>query len=154
VVDVFRELLDERAIVTLLNDYARALDTRDWPLLSSLFTADAVVDYTAEGGPVCNGADAVVADCQADFTGLDATHHLIGNVTVSVDGDRATARSYVHAWHQRADAPGGTVLLLAGGYDDRLVRDGGGWKIRRRVLTVAFEWGNAAVKSERVDDRR
>jgi ketosteroid isomerase-like protein len=151
--DVLGELLDERAISALLNDYARALDTRDWPLLSSLFTAEAVADYTAEGGPLCNGANAIVADCQADFTGLDATHHLIGNVVVTIDGDHATARSYVHAWHHRAEAPGGTVILLAGGYEDRLVRDGDGWKIARRVLTVAFEAGNPAVKAGRVDAR-
>jgi 3-phenylpropionate/cinnamic acid dioxygenase small subunit len=142
-------LVDERAIAGILHDYARALDTRDWDLLAALFTADAVVDYSGEGGPVCQGPAAVVADCQADFAGLDATHHLIGNVAVDVAGDEARATCALQAWHYRSGAAGGSTLLLAGGYEDRLVRTPAGWRIAHRVLRVAFEDGNPEVKAPR-----
>lgn len=145
--DPQRLLFDERAITTVLHDYARALDARDWPLLESLFTPDAVVDYSSEGGPVCHGRAAVVADCKDDFTGLDATSHLIGNIAMAVDRDGARVSSLVHAWHFRAGAAGGSTLLLVGGYDDRLVRTPSGWRIAARTLTVAFQTGNSAVNN-------
>lgn len=147
--EALRDVIDRQAITAVLHAYARALDSRDWVLLASLFTPDAVVDYSAEGGPVCHGSDAVVADCQADFEGLEATQHLIGNVTVTVVGDRADATCYVHAWHYSGAARGGTTLLLVGGYTDQLVRTDGTWKIARRSLEVAFQTGNPGVKAGR-----
>jgi len=152
--DLQRLLLDERAITAVLHDYARALDRRDWELLASLFTANAVVDYSSEGGPVCHGPEPVVADCQEDFAGLDATSHLIGNVTIAVDGDSARASSVVHAWHVRQAAAGGSTLLLVGGYEDRLVRTPGGWRLAARTLTVAFQAGNPGVKVPRPGPER
>jgi 3-phenylpropionate/cinnamic acid dioxygenase small subunit len=139
-------LLDERAVTGVLNDYARALDTRDWALLASLFTRDAIVDYSAEGGPICVGPAAVVADCESDFHGLDATHHMVSNVGISILGDDAEAECYLQAWHHAAHARGGTTLILVGGYRDKLVRTPDGWKITRRQLHVAFAAGNPSVK--------
>lgn len=147
------ELLDERAITAVLHDYARALDTRDWGLLASLFVPRAVVDYSAEGGPICVGAEAVVADCQADFTGLDATQHLICNIAISLRGDSADASCYLLAWHHTAESLGGADLILAGGYRDRLVRAEDGWKFTRRSLQVAFQTGNADVKVPRAPEQ-
>lgn len=152
--DALATLLDERAITAVLNHYARALDTRDWELLASLFTPDAVVDYSAEGGPVCEGPAAVVADCRADFAGLDATHHLIGNVAIAIEGDEARARCELHAWHHRVAAPHGDALLLAGGYEDRLVRTGAGWRIAHRALRVAFQTGSPEVKAPKPESPR
>lgn len=138
---------ERRAVEDVLIAYANALDARDWAALTELFTNDAEVDYSAEGGPVCHGADEVIADCERDFEGLDVTHHLMGNILVEVEGETATATSLVQAWHYRADAPGGSGLLLAGGYEDELVRTADGWRIRRRRLTVHFQLGNPTVKS-------
>jgi len=138
---------DRQAITDVLIAYANALDARDWPALTALFTDDAEVDYSSEGGPVCHGAAEVVADCERDFAGLDATHHQMGNILVEVEGDTARASSLVQAWHYRAGAPGGSAFLLAGGYEDELVRGGGAWRIRRRKLLVSFLHGNPAVKA-------
>jgi ketosteroid isomerase-like protein len=142
-------LLDERAISALLYDYARALDRRDWALLASVFTPDAVVDYSLEGGPVCRGPAEVAADCRADFAGLNATQHMIGNITIAVTGDHARASSLVHAWHFRTAAEGEPTLLLVGGYEDHLIHGPNGWLISARQLTVAFQTGNVAVKVPR-----
>ena len=42
---------DLHAIAALLDTYAHAIDTRDWVLLATVFSDDAVIDYTASGGP-------------------------------------------------------------------------------------------------------
>lgn len=137
---------DHGAITAVLHGYALALDTRDWDLLASMFSTDAIVDYSAEGGPICHGPAEVIADCQRDFIGLDATQHLMGNIRIAVDGDTARASSYVQACHFREAAAGGSVQVLAGTYEDELCRSVGGWLITRRALGVLFEWGNPAVK--------
>lgn len=43
---------DRTKISDLLTRYATAVDRMDWQLYRSLFTKDAVVDYTAAGGSV------------------------------------------------------------------------------------------------------
>lgn len=143
------QLVAERAIMAVIHAYARALDTRDWTLLASVFTPDAIVDYTDDGGPVCYGPDAVVADNEVDFKGLDATQHMIGNISIAVDGNRARASCNLQALHYRARASGGTTLLLVGGYDDELEYHAGEWKIARRKLWVSFETGNPEVRTSR-----
>ena len=40
---------DELAITALLNRYARAVDTKDWELYRTVFTDDAVIDYSGAG---------------------------------------------------------------------------------------------------------
>ena len=47
-VDVQR-IIDEPEIASVLNKYARAVDTEDWPLYRSLFTDDAYIDYSSAG---------------------------------------------------------------------------------------------------------
>jgi len=135
-------VIDRQAIIDVLIKYVTALDQKDWELLAEQFTPDAVVDYSAEGGPVCRGRAEVVADCQADLGALDATHHLTGNFAVDVQGDVATSTSLVQAWHYS----GGATQLMAGGYRDRLVRTPEGWKLEHRELRVAFESGDQSIK--------
>jgi 3-phenylpropionate/cinnamic acid dioxygenase small subunit len=42
-------MTDEAAITRLLYQYARAVDTKDWELYRSVFTDDAVIDYSSAG---------------------------------------------------------------------------------------------------------
>ena len=46
-----KRLSDEREITALLNRYARAVDTKDWELYRTVFTDDAVIDYSSAGIP-------------------------------------------------------------------------------------------------------
>jgi ketosteroid isomerase-like protein len=145
--NAIQSLIDRQAIVDVLTRYTTALDLKDWDLLAEQFTPDAVVDYSAEGGPVCHGRAEMVADCQADLGKLDATHHLTGNFVIEVQGDAATSRSLVQAWHySAAGGERGGTQLMAGGYEDRLVRTSDGWKLEHRRLLVAFESGDQSIK--------
>lgn len=48
-VDV-QEIADRLELGELLARYVRAVDGGDWALLDSVFTADAVIDFSATGG--------------------------------------------------------------------------------------------------------
>jgi ketosteroid isomerase-like protein len=136
-------LLDERNIVAVALRYCRALDTKDWPGLRTVFLDDATAQL---GRPATiTGIDAIVDRIRAALEFLDVSQHLVGNHEVDVDGDSATHRCYFQAQHVRAAAEGGANYIIAGRYEDRLTRTGDDWRIAHRTLTVMWTEGNLAV---------
>ena len=136
-------LLDERAIRNVAFRYCRALDTKDWALLDEVFLPDS----TAELGvpTTLEGIEAIRARIRGALEHLDDSQHLVGNHEIDVDGDTATHRCYLQAQHVRAAATGGPNYIVAGRYEDRLVRTPDGWRIRHRTLTVMWTDGNVTV---------
>jgi ketosteroid isomerase-like protein len=138
------ELADRQAIVDTCINYAYALDSRDWPRLRACFTEDAVANYGGERG-VSEGYETIEQTCRSTLEPLAASQHLLGNHLVSLDGDRATSSCYFQAQHVMEGLPDGEHYVVAGRYDDRLVRTGDGWRIAHRTLTVMWTSGNPAV---------
>ncbi len=138
-----QSLVDERDIVRVALRYARALDTKDWALLDEVFLPDA----TAELGSrtLLEGIEAIRQRIRTALEALDASQHLVGNHEVDVVADTATHRCYVQAQHVRRAAPGGPNYIVAGIYEDRLVRTATGWRIAHRTLSVTWTEGNLAV---------
>ena len=133
-----QELSDRIEIQDLLVRYAHAVDTREWKLFAELFTEDAVVDYTAFGGPR-GTVQEVTAFLSSVLPMFSATQHLIANSAVTLDGDRATARTMCHNPMALPGEEGEAGLLLCGlWYVDELVRTSDGWKLRRRSEDKAY----------------
>ena len=141
--DSLQRLLDERDIVDVATRYCGALDTRDWGRLGEVFVPDATAELGDSG--LLSGLEQIAATCRAALSPLDASHHLVGNHEVDVDGDAATHRCYVHAQHVRRGADGGRNYVVAGRYEDRLVRTSNGWRIVHRDLIVTWTDGNRRV---------
>ena len=72
------------------------------------------------------------------LTPLSATQHLISNVVVRLDGDRAESSCYLQAQHVKTGTAGGDNFIIAGRYDDQLVRTPDGWRIRERRLQAMW----------------
>jgi 3-phenylpropionate/cinnamic acid dioxygenase small subunit len=140
-----QELTDKQEIVELLYTYAAGLDSRDWELLGSVFVEDGVADYTHLELGVNTGREAIVGLCRDTLVNFDATQHLIGNPLVVLAGDRATARCSFQAQHRLVGAPGGDNFIVAGTYEDELVRTPDGWRIARRTLIPSWFEGNATI---------
>lgn len=138
-----QSLVDASAIRDVCTRYATALDDRDWELLSTCFTKDAVTVY--EGIGECSGYDAIEELCKQALTPLTRTQHLLGNFASDVDGDLATAQCYLQAQHVREGTDGGDTYVIAGRYTDRLVRTDDGWRISWRRLETWWTDGNPAV---------
>ncbi len=129
---------DRIEIDDLLVRYATAIDTKDWDLLASCFTPDALIDYTSAGG--IRGRFPEVKQWLAQvLVAFPMTQHLITNRAVIVDGDSATSRS---AFFNPMGLPGdgdGLVLFFEGGYyNDKLVRTAGGWRIAERIEESSY----------------
>jgi 3-phenylpropionate/cinnamic acid dioxygenase small subunit len=124
------QVSDMLEIQQVLSRYAFACDTRDWDLLDSCFLPDARVEY--ESLRAFPDGYAGLRDSTIRTLGLlRSTQHLIGNLHVHVDGDRASAVSYVQATHVGDD---GRSWVTGGRYDDELVRTETGWRIRARTF--------------------
>ncbi|WP_445162689.1 nuclear transport factor 2 family protein [Mycobacterium sp. Dal123C01] len=122
---------DRQDISDLLVRYATGIDRRDWPLFRTVFTDDCELDYGEIG--TWQGVDAVT-----DF--MDTTHAMAGNTlhrltnqAITLNGDTASARTYVDAVIMFGDNQSGVNAW--GFYDDEIVRAADGWRIARRRFT-------------------
>ena len=136
-------LLDERDITSVLHRYAAALDQKDWALFSTCFVENATAHYETIG--TLEGYAAIESLCRSALMNMSVTQHLIGNVDITVEGDTARSSCYLHGQHVRPKTPGGDNNIIAGQYQDELVRTTQGWRIRRRTLHVWWSQGNPAI---------
>jgi 3-phenylpropionate/cinnamic acid dioxygenase small subunit len=125
------ELQDRQDISDLLIRYATGIDRRDWDLFRTVFTPDCQLDYGQIGS--WDGVEAVTEFMDVAHAGAGHLLHRITNQVIDLDGDRATARSYVDVWVMAADNASG--VNASGFYDDEIVRTDGGWRIARRKFT-------------------
>jgi 3-phenylpropionate/cinnamic acid dioxygenase small subunit len=123
---------DRQDISDLLVRYATGIDRRDWPLFRTVFTDDCELDYGEIGA--WNGVDAVTEFMQQAHALAGHTLHRLTNQAITVDGDRAAARTYVDALIMMGDNQSGVNGI--GFYDDEIVRAPDGWRIARRRFTV------------------
>lgn len=128
---------ERHAIEGVLLDYCERVDAGDIAAVVALFTENATIDYGY--GRRIQGHDALT-----EFFGerlvatYRATSHHLSNIRIAVDGDRATARSYAYAWHERHD---GTHAHVWGRYSDALIRTEAGWRIAERAIRAAGSAG-------------
>ena len=135
---------DRDELVELMSRYASLPDTQDWDELPrSVFCDEFTVDFSSLGTPVMTiGRDAWCEAMKQAFAGWTATHHVITNHRIAVDGDRATIRTHVRAEHW---APTGvetgapSYWLVVGFYDDVAVRTPEGWRLSAVKLTVTHQ---------------
>jgi 3-phenylpropionate/cinnamic acid dioxygenase small subunit len=138
-----QDLQDRQEITEICYRYGLALDSRDWDALAALFTEDADAYYMDM--PPAHGYKTIQDTCRTALEPLSATQHLISNVVVRPDGDGAECTCYLQAQHVKTGTPGGDNFIIAGRYDDQLVRTPDGWRIRERRLAVMWTAGNPAV---------
>jgi hypothetical protein len=101
-----------------------------------IFAADARIG--ADGIEPVTGPDAWANVVKGALAPYAATQHLIGTQYITGlelpdgnGGGRARMKSYLQAWHSKAD---GDLWLYMGLYEDELVHDGAGWRIGGMML--------------------
>jgi hypothetical protein len=122
---------DEVAIVRVLTRYATGIDRCDWPLFRSCWTDEVELDY----GDVGTFTDPnVLTELFSQLHDpMGPTYHRLTNFVIDVDGDAATARTYVHAVLMLTPVDGANWVEAVGHYDDELLRTKDGWRIHRRI---------------------
>lgn len=142
---------DVARIGDVLIRYATGIDQKDWALFRSCWADEIDVDY-AEVGRFTDPD--VFTDLMAQVHGnMGATFHRLSNFVIDVDdnGDRASARSYVHAVLMLQPGDADNWIDVIGSYQDVLVRTSDGWRIWQRstnmarMITGGARAGQAAV---------
>lgn len=135
-----QELSDRQEISDLITDYSYAIDFHEWDGLDDIFTADATLDLTATGGEA--GDLATMKAWLAKTLGMFTGHqHLVATSKITVDGDRASARTVCHN-PMYLDRDGQQQVLFVGlWYLDEFVRTPGGWRIESRTQQKGYLHG-------------
>lgn len=129
-------LLAKDQILKAVHAYIAGQDRLDPTLQRSAFHDDAFVDC----GVFAGDPDGYVAFAQGVLADrYEASHHLLGQVTIEVDGKRASGEVYFFAWHRQGTGAEAMDVFIAGRYVDEYEDRGRGWKIAaRREL---MDWG-------------
>jgi uncharacterized protein (TIGR02246 family) len=125
-------LLEDRAAIhDLFTRYCCALDNGEVETVVGCFIEDAVLK-----SPVIDirGRDEIRA-----FAGRFAAQraagtqfrHMVTNIAVTIDGDRATATAYLLVLISK---DGGHRTLPPGRYECELVKEDGQWRFSRRIV--------------------
>ncbi len=135
------QLRDRLDIEDLLTRYCAAIDAKDFDLLDEVFTADATIDYTRSGG-IRDAYPAVKSWLTTVLAPFRVVQHLITNVRVEIDGDRARSVCYFFNPMGLPQKDEGVHIFFCGGiYRDRLIRTECGWRITERVNDQLYAYG-------------
>ena len=132
---------DRLEINDLLTRYAHSVDSKDWTLYRSVFTDDAFIDYESAGG-IKGDREEVANWLEKTMAGFPTTQHLISNIDVKIDGDRATVRAM---FYNPMGMPSGKTFWCGGFYNHSLVRTADGWKSER--LIEESSWFDRAAEA-------
>lgn len=128
-----QQVSDRIEIADVVTAYTRAIDTGDWDGLDQVFLPTARIDYTSAGGRAGDfpTIKAWLAEVLPKFT---RWQHLIGQLAVDLDGDRAAVTAYFFNPMLIPSEDGTEQLMECGGYyHHQMVRTPDGWRSRELV---------------------
>ncbi|MCU1659741.1 MAG: nuclear transport factor 2 family protein [Pseudonocardiales bacterium] len=119
-------LVDRMDIEKLISMLGRCLDEREFEGLRSLFTPDATV--TTPGG-TATGHDALVDQARARHSVDEGLQHIITNLLVDLERDRASVRANLLVSFARSGPADPLPFLLGEVYRFDVRRTTEGWRI-------------------------
>jgi hypothetical protein len=122
------ELVDRDEIVRLVYRLGVCLDEGRFDDMRTLFVDDAVASTP---GGVADGVDALIAQASRNHSPDFGIQHLIGNVLVDLQGDRATVRANLVVTFARPDAEPDVPSTLGEVYRFAARRSLAGWRLAR-----------------------
>ncbi len=131
----WRALADRLQIDQQISTLGRCLDERDFEGLRDLFTPDATV--TTPGG-TATGHDALVDQARRRHSRDDGIQHLITNLLVDQDGDRASVRANLVVSFATSGVTDPHPFLLGEVYRFELQRTAQGWRITALASTPVW----------------
>lgn len=135
-------LLTEREIARALTRFARAMDERDWDTLLAILADDATGELGE--GSLASPAE-IVGTIRRYLDACGPTQHLLGNLLVEVDGERAQSRCYVSDMHLGQGTAAGETFATLGDYHDSWRRVAGEWRLTHRIKRNRGHVGSFAV---------
>lgn len=154
-----QQLLDKQEMTEIMYKFARALDRVDGELMKSTYWEDAIEEHQDPIFPDLffykDNAHAFVEPAMEGFRALKVTQHRVSNPLFEIEGDTATAESYIWAYHVHEEDGVDKEGILGGRQHFRFERRDGVWKIKHRSCT--FDWNQnqnaSAIWAENYSDK-
>lgn len=124
---------DEQAIRALTAAYTDAINRSDIDDVARVYDDDAT--FTMMDRPTVVGRGAILDTLRSTVVRYSMIMQLVHSGVVQVDGVRARARWQVTEHQISLD---GTARLVAGRYEDELVRRADGWRFSSRTFTARY----------------
>jgi uncharacterized protein (TIGR02246 family) len=140
---IARDLADKQAIHDLMAHYADRIDANDPEGAAACFADDGVGVYWQD----CIGPKAIAERLTGVLAHFHATSHHLSNVQIRLDGDTATAQSYVYAFH-RVKADMERPMHVWGRWVDALKKVDGQWKFAHREVVSVGSIGSVRVPDD------
>jgi uncharacterized protein (TIGR02246 family) len=121
---------DKAEIRELLAEYCFRLDDGNYDEMAALFTSDGVWD-TAFGKATGQAAIAELARSLRAGAERPRAVHLVTNIVIAIDGDRARVRSN---WMVMQNSAEGPKVGSGGAYRDEIERRDRSWLFRYRKI--------------------
>ncbi|MGJ8687491.1 MAG: nuclear transport factor 2 family protein, partial [Spongiibacteraceae bacterium] len=107
-----------------------AMDDRDWDTIQSITTGDLKAEF---GMGEIQGNVAVIEFIRSFLDNCGTTQHILGNILIDVDGDKATSESYVSDMHLSKDTTKDIDFRTLGNYFDQWSKIDGSWLMTHRI---------------------
>ncbi len=132
---ILLELADREAIRECMYRYSRGVDRLDAEMIRSAYWPDCTDNHMSFTG----NAEEFIAWAFPIMGSMDQTMHIIGNILMRIEGDKADVESYFYGIH-RINLPDGgkSDVIGAGRYVDNFEKRDDEWRIARRV--VVTDW--------------
>jgi len=123
-----QELVQRNEIAILVHRLGACLDEGHFEDMRSIFVEDATAKTP---GGLAEGLDALIAQASRSHSPDDRIQHLISDVVIDLDGDRASIRAnLLVTFTGRSDVPG-SHLSLGEVYHFDALRTPYGWRLAR-----------------------
>ena len=131
------EMADREALRDLLYRYCRGIDRCDEEMLRGTYWPDGTDDHIAYVGPAPEFIDFALKGLKEL---MDVTQHLVGNMYIEIDGDRAHTETYftvLHRYKDKAVLGRPAYDMRCGGrYIDVMEKRDDEWRIFNRVTVL------------------
>ncbi|ADP84539.1 nuclear transport factor 2 family protein [Pseudofrankia inefficax] len=130
-------LSDKLEIQEQLARYARGVDTNDFELWKSVFTPDALIDYTSTSSTLpVSTRDDMATYLEQGLGKMPMKIHYITNIEITLDGDTAKV---IAQFFNPMQVPGMAEQSSCGGYYYHdFVRTPNGWKSKNLVEKLVW----------------
>jgi ketosteroid isomerase-like protein len=139
-----RRVEDREEVWRLIAAFRDGVDHRDFAAMGALFGESGRL--VSNLGPAATGAAEIEALLEANLerhAAHERTYHHVGNTTIDVDGDTATAEStFAYIGRAADDSP---VLGGVGRYSDRFTRASGRWRFAERDIRMEIPFDEVAA---------
>jgi hypothetical protein len=135
-----QKLLDKQEIHDALMRYARGVDRCDPDLMRSVYHPDAFDHHGPFQG---NGWEFVEQFIPSSRETSTFTQHLIGNLLIEVEGDRAHSEAYFVAYVGRIEEGEELIGAFGGRYVDQWERRNDRWGVSHREVEHEWSRGDA-----------